>query len=277
MHTFSLDFFYWNKYHWKVEQVAQAVSCKIITIGLQVYQKVTPAQFFPVIFVKFLRAPFAPKVVLQHFFFFSFLKYLEFNTLFYTVRSFDYRWNNNLIMFLYKRNIYFILENLILFLLLSHFLVNISTANTDKVALMLFSQGWGSADEHTLTQLSFSDKYQRWNNIGSSTLNWHRSFIVVSTLLSQRWNNVHKHTSAQLSFSTKFQRWNNVGLSSLNGCNSIEVLLVLFCQRWNNVDKCTLAQLSFSTKYQLWNNVDERWQPTSFQRWCVCWGRDVFF
>ena len=153
-------------------------------------------------------------------------------------------------MFLYKRNIYFILENLILFLLLSHFLVNISTANTDKVALMLFSQGWGSADEHTLTQLSFSDKYQRWNNIGSSTLNWHRSFIVVSTLLSQRWNNVHKHTSAQLSFSTKFQRWNNVGSSSLNGCNSIDALLVLFCQHWNNVDKCALAHFQPNINFE---------------------------
>ena len=107
-----------------------------------------------------------------------------------------------------------------------------------------------------LTQLSFSTKYQHWNNIGSSTLNRQNSFNVASLLFCQRWNNVDKHTSAQLSFSTKFQRWNNIGSSTLNRRNSINVVSTLFCQRWNNVDKCTSAQLSFSTKYQ---------------RWCVCW------
>ena len=41
---------------------------------------------------------------------------------FYPVRSFDYRWNNNLTMFLYKRNTCFILENLILFCFWATFL-----------------------------------------------------------------------------------------------------------------------------------------------------------
>ena len=54
---------------------------------------------------------------------------------FYTGRSFDYSRNNNLIMFL--RNICFILENLF-FLLLSHFLVNIITANIYKVVSCCF-------------------------------------------------------------------------------------------------------------------------------------------
>ena len=56
-------------------------------------------------------------------------KFIYILSKFYTVRSFDYRWNNNLTMFLYKRNICFILENLLnLVSFLSHFLVNICTA-----------------------------------------------------------------------------------------------------------------------------------------------------
>ena len=74
----------------------------------------------------------------------------------------------------------------------------------------MFSQCRSNADEHTLTQISFSTNYWRWNNIGSSTLNRRNSVNVVSTLFCQRWNNVDKHTSAQLSFSTKYQRSNNV-------------------------------------------------------------------
>ena len=131
----------------------------------------------------------------------------------------------------------------------------------------MFSQCRSNADEHTLTQISFSTNYWRWNNIGSSTLNRRNSVNVVSTLFCQRWNNVDKHMSAQLSISTKFQRWNNIGSSTLNRRNSINVVSTLFCQRWNNVDKCTSAQLSFSTKYQRWNNVDERWRSTLFQPW----------
>ena len=142
-------------------------------------------------------------------------------------------------MFLYKRNICYILENLILFFIEPR-----------------RSEHRSNADKYTLTQLWFSTKYQRWNNTGSSTLNRRNSFKVVSTLFCQRWNNVEKHTSAQLSFSTKFQRWNNVGSSTLNQRNSIDIVSTSFCQRWNNVDKCTSAQLPFSTKYQ---------------RWCVCW------
>ena len=141
-------------------------------------------------------------------------------------------------------------------LLLSDFLVNISTTNIDKVVSMLSSQRRSNADEHTLTQLSFSTKCQHWNNIGSSTLNLRNSFNVVSTLFSLRWNNIDKHTSVQLPFSNKFQRWSNVGSLTLNWHNSTNVVSTLFCQRWNKVDKCASAQLSFSTKYQ---------------RSCVCW------
>ena len=81
-------------------------------------------------------------------------------------------------------------------------------------------------DKHTSARHSFSTKFQRWNNVGSSMLNWRNSLIVVSTLLCQRWNNVDKCTSAQLSFPTKYQRWNNVD----------ERWRSKLFQRWFNVD-----------------------------------------
>ena len=156
--------------------------------------------------------------------------------------------------FLYKRNVCFILENLLnLVSFLSHFLVSIWQHYKKVVS--------------TLTQLSSLTKYQRWNSTGSSTLNRRNSFNVVSTLFCQRWNNVNKRVLAQLSFSTKYQRWNNIGSSTLMRHISKDVVSTLFCQRWNNVNKCTSAQLSFSTKYQRWSNVDKRWRSTLFQRW----------
>ena len=82
-------------------------------------------------------------------------------------------------MFSYKINTCFTLENLNFFLLLSHFLANIGTANIGNVLSMLFSQCWSNANEHKFTQLSFLTKYQHWNNIGSSTMNRRNSFNVV--------------------------------------------------------------------------------------------------
>ena len=138
-------------------------------------------------------------------------------------------------------------------LLLRQFLMNITTTNIDKVVSMRFSQRRSEANEYTLTQLSFSTQYQRWNNIGSSTLNRRNSFNVVSTLFCERWSKVDKHklvhrVSSSFIF-TKFQRWNNVGSSTLHRHNSIDVASTLFCQYWNKVEKCTSAHLLFSTKY----------------------------
>ena len=80
-----------------------------------------------------------------------------------------------------------------------------------------------------MTQLWFSIKCQRWNNIGSLTLNRRNAFNVVSTLFCQRWKNVDKFASAQLSFPTKFQCWNTV-----------------FHQRWIDVIFSTLFQHCFA-------------------------------
>ena len=137
-------------------------------------------------------------------------------------------------------------------LLLRQFLMNISTTNIDKVVSMRFSQRRSEADEYTLNQLSFSTQYQRWNNIGSSTLNRRNSFNIVSTLFCERWKKVDKHqlvhrVSSSFIFA-KFQRWNNVGSSTLHRHNSIDVASTLFCQYWNKVEKCTLAHLLFWTK-----------------------------
>ena len=44
--------------------------------------------------------------------------------------------------------------------------------------------------ETTSDQLSFSIKFHRWNNFGSSTLNRRNSISIVSTLFCQRWSNV---------------------------------------------------------------------------------------
>ena len=89
-------------------------------------------------------------------------------------------------------------------LLWSHFLVNISTANIEVVP-MLFSQRRSRADEHTLTQPWFSTKYQRWNNIGLSTLNQRDSLNVVTTLFCRLWNNIDKHTWLNFHFQPYFK------------------------------------------------------------------------
>ena len=180
---------------------------------------------------------------------------------FYLVQSFDYSWNNNLIMLLCKRNICFILENFVL--LLSHFLV-ISTANISKVVSMLFSQRWSNADEQT--QLSFSTKYKSWNSIDLSTLNQRNSFNVVSTLFYQRWNNVDKHTSAQLSFSTKFQRWNIFYRRWI-----YVILSTLFQRCFANVETTSINVRRLNFHFQPNINVKTTLMNVDNQRWCVCW------
>ena len=168
-------------------------------------------------------------------------------------------------------NTCFTLENFNFFLLLSQFLANIGTANIDNVLSMLFSQCWSNANEHKFTQLSLLTKYQRWNNIGSSTMKRRTSFNVVSALFCQCWNNVDKDTSAPLLFSTKFRRWNNVGWLTLIRRNSIDIVSTMFGQRRNNVYKCKSAPLPCSTKFQVGTTlVHRRWfdviLSTLFQR-----------
>ena len=93
-------------------------------------------------------------------------KFIYISCKFYSVRSFEYSWNDN----------DYILH-------LSHSLVNISTTNIDKVVSMLFSQTWTNANKQTSAQLSFWTKFQRLNNIVSSALNQRNScFANVKTM-----------------------------------------------------------------------------------------------
>ena len=124
-------------------------------------------------------------------------------------------------------------------LLLSHFLVNLSTTNIDKV-VSIPNMRWLNFLFQPIISVETKLGHQHWID------------VILSTLFCQRWNNVDKHVSAQLSFSTKFQLWKNVGSLTLNWCNSINFVSTLFCQRWNNADKCTSPQLSLSNKYQRW-------------------------
>ena len=63
MYVFT-RFFNWIKYHWKFEQVAEAVSCKNLLCACSFIKKI-PAKLFPVILGKFFRTPVL-KNILAH-------------------------------------------------------------------------------------------------------------------------------------------------------------------------------------------------------------------
>ena len=139
-------------------------------------------------------------------------------------------------------------------LLLSHFLVTISTANIDKVVSMLFSQRQWTYVDSTFLFNQISTLKQHWIDVIYSML-FQRCFVnIQTTSVKIRWLNFHFQPNFNVETTLVHQPW-------------INVVSTLFCQRWNNVDKSTSAQLSFSTKYQLWNNVDELWWSMLFQRW----------
>ena len=131
-------------------------------------------------------------------------------------------------------------------LLLSHFLVNLSTR---KVVSMLFSQHrWTCVDSTSLFNLIPTLKqtlgHQHWINVTLSTL-FQRCFVnVETTSINIRWLNFHFQPNFNVETMLVHRRWIDVILSTL------------FCQCWNNVDKCMSAQLSFSTKHQRCFNVD---------------------
>ena len=121
---------------------------------------------------------------------------------FYPLRSFHYSWNYNLILFLYKRNIWFILGILILFYYWATFKWN----SVQQILTSCFSPVFST--RMNMRWLSFS--FQHNINIETTLSHQHWINLTLSTMFCQHWNNVNKHTLAQLSFSTKFQRWFNV-------------------------------------------------------------------
>ena len=87
-----------------------------------------------------------------------------------------------------------------------HFQPNINVQTTlvhrhwiDVILSMLFQRCFVNV-ETTLGQLSISTKFQRRDNIGSSTLNQYISIDVASTFFFQPWNNVDNCAFAQISF-----------------------------------------------------------------------------
>ena len=69
---------------------------------------------------------------------------------------------------------------------------------------------WKNVDKHKSAQLSFSTKFQRWNNVGSLTLIRRNSIDVVSTLFV----NVETTAINVRSLNSHFQRWFNVDVFS---------------------------------------------------------------
>ena len=157
---------------------------------------------------------------------------------FYLVKSFDYSWNNNLIMLLCKRNICFILENFVL--LLSHFLV-ISTANISKVVSMLFSQRWSNADEQT--QLSFSTKYK--SNVEATPMNklnfhFQLNIKVETALIYRHWINVILSMLFQRCFINIETTSINIRRFNFHFQPNFIVETTLFYRRWIDVIVSTL-------------------------------------
>ena len=102
-------------------------------------------------------------------------------------------------------------------MLLSHFLVNISSANIGKVNSMLFFQCRG----HTLTQLSTNINvettfgHQHWIDVIPSTL-FQRCFVnVETTSINIRWLNFHFQPNFNVEATLVDRRWINVILSML--------------------------------------------------------------
>ena len=138
----------------------------------------------------------------------------------------------------------------------------------------LFCQHWNNVDKHTSAQLSFSIKFQRWNNVGSSTLNRRNSINFVSKLFCQHWNNVDKCTSAQLSILTKYQRWNKVHKRWWSSCFNVDSTLIcllgydvyiyiyvfvksyffssisFFFNLWTTTSTCTISKVTWRHKHQ---------------------------
>ena len=128
-------------------------------------------------------------------------------------------------------------------LLLSHFLVNLSTTNIDKV-VSIPNMRW----------LNFLFQ----PNISVETKLGHQHWIdvILSTLFCQRWNNADKCTSPQLSLSNKYQRWcvrcryhkEGYCYYKTGGVNLLQSRTVATAEWENFIEKCSryhkMVQLS---------------------------------
>ena len=137
-------------------------------------------------------------------------------------------------------------------LFLSLFLVNISTdlwSSWQSCFNAVFSMS-KQPEEHTLIQLSFSTKYQCWNNIRSSTLHW-RCFVNAETT-SINVRRLNFHFQPNINFETTLmnvddQRCFNVdsALMCLLGWRSIHELLKFSSILWGLCQQALVSSASF--------------------------------
>ena len=134
---------------------------------------------------------------------------------FYLVRSFDYSWNNNLIMLLCKRNICFILENFVL--LLSHFLVISAAKLLQCCFLNVEATPMNKQNFHFQPNIKVETTltYRCWINIILSVL-FQRCFInVETTSINIRRLNFHFQPNFNVETTLFYRRWIDVILSTL--------------------------------------------------------------
>ena len=98
-------------------------------------------------------------------------------------------------------------------LLLSHFLVNLSTRNIDKVVSMLFSQHRWACQPNTNVETTLS--HQHWINVTLSTLFQHCFVNVETTLINIRRLNFHFQPNFNVETTLVHRRWIDVILSTL--------------------------------------------------------------
>ena len=104
---------------------------------------------------------------------------------FYPVWSFDYRWNYNLTMFLYKRNTYFILENLILICFWATFLWT-----SVQPLTKLFQCFFLNVETTPMNIRWFSFHFQPNIHVETTLVNRHWIDIILSMLFQRCFVNV---------------------------------------------------------------------------------------
>ena len=149
-------------------------------------------------------------------------------------------------------------------LLLSHFLVNLSTRNIDKVVSMLFSQHrWTCVDstflfnliptlkQHWVINIESTQLYQHSINIRQLNFHFQSNFNVKTTLVHRRWIDVI--------LSELFQR----------------------CFVYVETKPINVRRLNFHFQPNI--NIEQRWWTltikvvsTLIQRWFVCWETSKF-
>ena len=107
-------------------------------------------------------------------------------------------------------------------LLLSHFLVNLSTTNIDKVVSILFCQCQSNADEETLTQPNINVEtilsHQHWIDVILSML-FQRCFVNVETKsINIRQIKFHFQPNFNVETTLVHRHWINIILLTLFQC-----------------------------------------------------------